>query len=287
MSTITVKNTLPQVRRTTWRRPSVLSLLALALPVLGWVGLQIKPTPFPPFPQSTPALETVPLPTGLPAPVERFYRQMYGESIPVIESAVMTGRATMRPVGPITFPARFRFTHVAGQHYRHYIEITFLGLPIMKVNEAYLDGKGRMELPWTVEEGDKIDQGANLGMWSESIWFPALYLTDPRVRWEPVDDDTAILVVPFGASQDKYVVRFDPATGLMTWFESMRYHGSTSGLKTLWLNHTVEWGTRDGRPFPVSGAAIWMDDGKPWAVFTVEDIVYNVDVKDYVRSKGP
>ncbi len=35
------------------------------------------------------------------------------------------------------------------------------------------------------------------------------------------------------------------------------------------------------------GAAIWMDDGKPWAVFTVEDIVFNVDVKEYIRQKGP
>ena len=34
------------------------------------------------------------------------------------------------------------------------------------------------------------------------------------------------------------------------------------------------------------GAATWMNDGKPWAVFMVEDIVYNVDVKDYVRASG-
>jgi hypothetical protein len=35
------------------------------------------------------------------------------------------------------------------------------------------------------------------------------------------------------------------------------------------------------------GAAIWMDDGKPWAYFTVEDIVFNVDVREYIRAKGP
>ncbi len=34
------------------------------------------------------------------------------------------------------------------------------------------------------------------------------------------------------------------------------------------------------------GAAIWIDDGKPWAIFTVEDIVYNVDVKKYILQKG-
>jgi hypothetical protein len=93
--------------------------------------------------------------------------------------------------------------------------------------------------------------------------------------------------------QERYVVRFDPDTGLVSWFESMRYHGQASQSKTLWLNQTMKWDTLEGapplggRPFSVSGAAIWMDDGKPWAVLTIEDVVYNVEVKDYIRAKGP
>ena len=33
-------------------------------------------------------------------------------------------------------------------------------------------------------------------------------------------------------------------------------------------------------------SATWMDVGTPWAVFTVEDIVLNANVNDFVRARG-
>lgn len=81
----------------------IVSLAAIA--VVGWLGLQVRPSPFPPHAERTPALRTVPLPVGLPAPVERFYRTVYGDQVPVIETVVIKGRAKMT-IG-ITLPARF------------------------------------------------------------------------------------------------------------------------------------------------------------------------------------
>ncbi len=262
----------------------VAAVIALLLAV-GWAGLQVKPASFPAFPQASQKPETISLPDGLPAPVERFYRQIYGDSIPVIKTAVFSGRAEMRPFGP-AMPARFRFTHVAGQDYRHYIEATWFGLPIMQVNERYVGGKARMEVPFATDEGDKLDQAANLGMWAELAWVPAVFLTDSRVRWEAVDENTAVLLVPFKQAQERYVVRFDPKTGLVDWMESMRYHDSKSASKVLWLNQSLEWKPIDGVLTNVSGSATWMDNGKPWAVFHVEDIHLNLDVQEYINRRG-
>jgi hypothetical protein len=67
----------------------------------------------------------------------------------------------------------------------------------------------------------------------------------------------------------------------------MRYKGTDSEAKTLWINEALQWGTVDGNTTAVTSAATWFDEGTPWAVFTVEDIRANVDVEEYIRAKGP
>lgn len=264
-------------------------LLALGsvvgLVLLGWLGLQVPARSFEPLADPRSAPTTVPLPDGLPAPVERFYRELYGHEVPSITTAVVDGRGTMRVAG-VTLPVRWRFLHDPGQAYRHRIEATWFGLRVLTIDERYLDGTARLDLPVGVVEGPKTDQGANLALWAEAIWMPAVWVTDPRVRWEAVDEVTALLVVPSGEVEETFVARFDPETGLLRLLESMRFKGEEVDERTLWLNEVVDWRQLDGQLQPVGTELTWFDEGSPWARLTTERVVYEAPLTDQVDLAG-
>jgi hypothetical protein len=259
-----------------------------ALVGIGWLGLQVKAAPFPSYPATSGPVETVPMPDDLPAPVDRFYRTQYGDEIPLIESFVVTGHGPLRPFAGITFQSNFRFTHIAGQDYRHYIEATWFGLPIMKVNERYVDGVSRMETPAGTEENEpQTNDSANLGLWAETFASaPWVLVTDPRVRWEPIDETHARLVVPFEDNEQSFIAAFDPESGLLISLDTLRWHAADSPEKVGWLTETLEWADFGLGPVSAAGAATWADEGTPWAIFHTDQLIYNVDVSEYVRQKG-
>ena len=264
----------------------ILGILA-GLVLAAWLGLKIMPGSLPLYSGEEGELTYLSLPDDLPQPVERFYTELYGDQVPVFESVVISGKAQMR-INGLKFPGRFRFTHQAGENYRHYIEATIYGMPLMKVNERYVDGVSRMELPFGVTENEpKINQAANLALWAEALWLPAVLVTDPALSWEARDENSAILLVPFEDAVEQFIVQFDPETGLLESMQSDRYKEADSQQKTIWLNQALEWELVDGFQIPATGAVTWADEGTPWAVFTVEDLVINPDVNEYIRAVGP
>lgn len=254
----------------------------LALALLLWGGLRVPARPFDSSGMEPSEPSSVSLPDGLPAPVERFYREVYGDEVPVIGTAVVSGRGTMRVAG-VTLPVRLRFTHATGEAYRHEIETTLYGIRLLTIDETFRDGAARLELPFGVSEGLNVDQGANLALWAEAVWMPSVWVTDRQVRWEPVDEQTALLVVPYGDEEERFVARFDPATGLLRLLESMRFKGEDDGARTLWLNDVVHWGELDRRLLPIEMELTWFDEGTPWARLTTEDVRYGVGLTAELR----
>jgi len=263
-----------------------LTCIVISVGLLGWLGLQIQPQSFSAYPEQALQLETVPLPSGLPAPVDRFYRTIYGDDIPVIESVVIQGRGSMKPFMNIPVPTRFVFVHDTGKNYRHYFEATLFGIPLMKVNEGYIDGASFFEGPMGKYYNEaNANQGANLALWAEGIWFPSLWVTDSRARWEPVDKQSALLFIPYENTEEIFLVRFNPQTGLIDMMEAMRYRELGQGQpKILWICRNEESQPVSGTNISSIASVTWLDQGKPWAIFNLENLSFNADVNELIHQ---
>ena len=182
-------------------------------------------------------------------------------------------------------PARFHSTHGAGHAYRHDIEVTWFGAPILTMTETSIDGHARLVLPFGVVENEpKVDLAANLALWGESCRLPSILATDPRVRWEAIDATTARLIVPFGAAKDSLTVRFDESTGLIRQMEALRFKAAADEARTPWRIEPRGWQMFVGVRVPSPVSLPWLDEGTPRLVVTLDDVAYNVDVGQALRS---
>lgn len=253
----------------------------VALGGLGWVGLQIPPRNFAPPKDEPQALGTVAIPADLPAPVRRYFQVAFGEQIPRVESMVAWGRARAR--FGIWMPLRFLLYHRPGYDFRRDMEVTWFGLPVLKAMDQYIDGVGMTGPVGNAETGPEVDQGSNMILWAEATFYPSLLITDPRIRWEAIDDSSARLIFPFGDQQDELVFYFDPETGLVTRTWALRYQGAT-GKKVPWYAEILTWQTVNGMQLPRRVAVTWENEGSPWSVWTFDGIRWNVDISQQLPT---
>jgi hypothetical protein len=273
--------------RTVIRSLVIMLALIILLAAIGWLGLRVKAASFPAIGPGD-ALGMKPLSANLPAPVLRFARTLYGESIPDIESAIVVGQAQLAPVG-FAMPSRFRFYYDAlrSSHY-HDIEVTWFTLPFMHIHERNLEGHARLDLSilGQVDDAPKTNRASVQGYWAEVLaWLPAITLTDNRLQWETVDENTARLYLPGLDDVEALTVRFDAQTNLITEVETMRYQNETHLERWRWYNRTLEWGTVDGQPIPVRSQTQW-NDSPPWATWQIEQVALNVGVAARLAQFG-
>jgi hypothetical protein len=273
--------------RMLFRIVAVIVFVAVLLLSVGWLGLQVKASPFPALtPGSTPRL--IPVPENLPPPVARFAQALFGDTIPDVQSAMVLGRAQLAPTG-MPMPTRFRFSYDAARssHY-HDIQVTWFTLPFMRIHERNLEGHVTLDLSilGRVDDTPKTNRAGIQGYWAEVLaWVPSIALTDPRVGWEGVDDTTARLLLPGLDAEAALTVRFDAGTGLITEVETLRHQSEEQAEPWRWFNRVLDWDTVNGMRVAVRSQTQWREDA-PWATWEVEQVALNVDVTARLAQFG-
>jgi hypothetical protein len=236
-------------------------------------GLKALPEGFPAYPQQTPPLEYRPLP-DLPDPVRRYLEVVVGPELPVLTTAVASGRLIMRMKG-VQIPGRWRFSHIVGEGYRHDMELTVFGRKVAEGHEWFVDGAAVLDLPTGRVEGEPtVDSAARLSMWGEYLWAPSA-LAD--ARWEPIDETRARMWVP--DSDQPLTAWFNPETQLLDRFETIRWRDAGDPEPLPWITSNLAWTRISGIGVPAVGAVQWGDMSQPWLRLSLDDVVWNVDVE--------
>jgi len=227
----------------------------------------------------------------LPEPVARHFHDTIGDSPPQISTAVVWGRARIYLRG-IWLPARFKVWYRPGHSFFRAFELTFYTRPFLRGNDSFLQGRGLYEIGGEIETGESIDQDEALALWSEAVWMPSVFVHYHEIRWEPVDDFTARLIIPLkGIDPDcpdkldedaALLAHFDPETGCMTHLSTMRRR-TCGSPKESWRSDLLAWKRFDGLLIPSRIAIAWGESGSPWCYWNVDGVAYNVDVSEKLR----
>lgn len=57
-------------------------------------------------------------------------------------------------------------------------------------------------------------------------------------------------------------------------------------MKILWITCNEPGRFLADTKISAVGSATWLDMGSPWAIFTIEEAIYNAYMSGYIRARG-
>ncbi len=198
---------------------------------------------------------------GLPEPVARYLAAL--GSRPAATELAFSGSGAIHQalVGraglwlPLRFEARLR----PGRSFVWQATARVVGIRRRAVEE-YRAGRGRLAAGGRSLEGESVDRAEYALLWAWSLALaPAESARVTGVSWERVDDGTARMLFPYGAETWEATLRFDPATGLLSRFETKRYE-LRAGFVRAWAMELDGFADLNGRLAPTGVRMLWEED---------------------------
>ncbi|HEU4356328.1 MAG TPA: DUF6544 family protein [Actinomycetota bacterium] len=216
--------------------------------------------------------------SDLPTPVRRFLEITYPEDIPEPATLVVDATGRLRFGRLAWLPTRTRVSLVPGSDRVMDIRVRLGPVTILHGLDAFIDGRGFTKAVGAPAVGPEVDEGAFHTLILGSLGLPHSW---PRLgfAWDPVDDDAAVLHVPFQQGVQTATLRFDRDTGVPSAFDIPRHKGVGSP-KVDWRVELDGWRRFGSIWEPGRTTARWMDEPGPWFEIRTRQVQVDADVSD-------
>jgi hypothetical protein len=222
---------------------------------------------------------------GLPEPVQRYFKYtgVIGKEWITTVRLKQKGAMRLKPDGNWMPLEAEEYYTVENPGFVWLGRIKAAPLFMISAQDVYLDGKGGMHIKLlstiTVVDakGKEIDEASLMRYFNEMMWFPTAYLSD-KVKWEPVDENTARATLTDGDLSVSAVFYFDNE-GKLTNFVAERGRDTGGGrlVKTTWSTPITGYKELAGLRLPAKGEGVWHLESGEFSYIKLEitDIEYN------------
>lgn len=201
---------------------------------------------------------------SLPLPVQHYLRYAGVIGKPVVNTVKVkqSGDFTMKAgQRPVYFEAE-QFYAVQQASFVWLAQMYIAGVPVVEVHDQYINGKGAMYARaagfFTVADarGPEIDEGSQVRLLSEMVWFPSAFL-NANIIFKPVNDSTFIVILHDHGRDVQVTMLVDPQ-GRLQQLHTKRYyaHDGSFSLEE-WQVDMQEYGVRNGCNIPVKCTVAW------------------------------
>lgn len=215
--------------------------------------------------------------TGLPAPVQRYFRHVLKPGQPYLRSV------RLRHVGQFKTDLNKDWISISGEEFFLADKPGYIWIghtTWFSACDQYVEGAGSLTvrllgvLPIVQASGPTVDQGELLRWLAEAVWFPTSLLPGGRAVWSPIDDDSATLTLTDRAQTVVCQMKFNEL-GEIVRYQAQRYRDETH-LET-WAGQLSAYRQMHGMCIPTQATAAWVIQGeeKPYARFILREIEYD------------
>jgi hypothetical protein len=230
--------------------------------------------------KSAPRVFTFSQLSGLPSPVEKYFRLV------LKEGSIYPRAIRLRHGGQFKTALDKPWTPIHGEQYFTTVPAGFIwkgSTNLFSARDMYIGAKGSLEV-FLLEalrivngRGEKFDQGELLRWLAESVWFPTNFLQDENRAWFPIDSKNARLIVRVEGLELNYLVSFNDK-GEIVALSTKRYMAENLETSVISLSG---YGEINSVCIPFIAEAGWEIDTKmiPYARFKVREIEYEMPMR--------